>query len=665
MEQRLRAFKLQMEPPPGKGFFRLPWELRMRIYELSLIELPKWEKVHNPDCFMVAKDLHSCERPPFINKSIIYTQLPECKCAKRHSLNLLLANRQVHNEAAPVFWSRNVFCFGRAKDLVENISKSMRPSHRLLLRHIVFLGYGCDSLPNKAMFELTQPIVEELWDTLLQCNSLRTLEMSHNVYPLGYNYVNRIRKMMPDLESLRMTTLMAYRILPRRDQSEPQGRPPWTLNDGEATNRPPRQNTSNNTNNSESQQEEHSFMPFANAIPAPPPPPPAEHYFVFNPYLAGYDYCAHRDLSRTLWFKANYVLDVDAASESSEAYNEILRNFRTNFLVHLRHEITKLPEAWARDYQMGAASLRTPWTRPPEPLPPRDFDQAYTSDSSSDSNGASWNPDHGVSRHHPQAIRRVCGRLPEHMRDGPYTDNNVVLRDGRHVPLQIMGLPVSKQMRTWRYKQRMRLAREKHAAGELTAREEIEAKEAQDRRDRERLHRQLYGGRNVASMLQARQARNTARNEEQRTEAREARAAERAQLDEQREAQEAVRQAARRRHSSKGAAEELVTKTNNDDNVDEGSEADTEEDDKKRRKVHKTTKPKVRGRVYPTPPKKPRNPARADWRDCVSSKRQQGRMELYYGMRDGIYDDEFDYDVDSSDYDNGELVEYKPPPGYI
>ncbi|CAK7214281.1 hypothetical protein SEUCBS140593_002132 [Sporothrix eucalyptigena] len=645
MERSPRAIRIRTEPAPAKGFFRLPWEIRKRIYELSLVELPKWEKIHQPDCDLIAHDLHTCERPPFIDKSIIYTPLSGCRCAKRHSLNVLLANRQVHREAAPVFWSRNTFCFTRASDLTEEIGTKLRPAHRLLLRHIVLMIYGCDSLPNKFPSNFQKPTVDNMWDTILQCSGLKTLELSYNAFTERFDDIGRIRKQLPDLELLNMIVLMAYRVWPRRDQSEPERRPPWTMNNGEATNGPPRppghNNNSNNNTQSQASSQQAAFIPFADAIPAPPPPPPSEHYFVLNPYLAGYDYCAHRDLSRTLWFKAGIPLDIDAATESLEAYTNIQRNFRTNFLVHLRHEITKLPEAWARDYQMGAASLRTPWTRPPAPLPRRHVTQVMSSDSSSGSGDASWDPNYGASRHNPQAIRQVCGRLPEHMRDGPYTDNNVVLRDGRCVPLQIMGLPISKQMRTRRYQQRMRIAREKHAAGELTAREEVEARQAQDRRETHQLQRLQSETVDMSLVLLNRRLRNTNRETERRTEEREARAAQRAQLDERREAQEAVRQAARHRLSTENA-------TAPEENVDKGSEADTEEDAPPKTK---TTKPKVRG-TTPSPPKKTKKPSmgRAAFRERGSSSRQHGRMELYYSMRDGEYDDEDDFD-EEVDYD--------------
>jgi hypothetical protein len=59
MDPSLQAITLRPEPTPAKKFFRLPWELRQRIYELSLIELPRWEKVHTADCTLIATDVGS------------------------------------------------------------------------------------------------------------------------------------------------------------------------------------------------------------------------------------------------------------------------------------------------------------------------------------------------------------------------------------------------------------------------------------------------------------------------------------------------------------------------------------------------------------------------------------------------------------------------------
>lgn len=57
MDLSLQAITLRPEPAALKGFFRLPWELRQRIYELSLIELPRWEKLHNAECTLIATDV--------------------------------------------------------------------------------------------------------------------------------------------------------------------------------------------------------------------------------------------------------------------------------------------------------------------------------------------------------------------------------------------------------------------------------------------------------------------------------------------------------------------------------------------------------------------------------------------------------------------------------
>ncbi len=51
MDCQLQVLTIRRLPPaPLKGFFRLPWELRQRVYELCLIEPTLWERGHVADC---------------------------------------------------------------------------------------------------------------------------------------------------------------------------------------------------------------------------------------------------------------------------------------------------------------------------------------------------------------------------------------------------------------------------------------------------------------------------------------------------------------------------------------------------------------------------------------------------------------------------------------
>ncbi|ERS98875.1 uncharacterized protein SPSK_04093 [Sporothrix schenckii 1099-18] len=632
MHLRRQAITLRREPTPPKppeGFFRLPWELRQHIYELSLIELPRWEKIHKADCSLIASDLYSCERPPFVDKDLIYSPLDDCNCAKRHSLNVLLANRQVHREAAPVLWSRNVFCFHRGGHFVNDVGENLRPAHRLMLRHVSILMYTNDSLPNENEKCFTQTYTSDLWNTILQCNSLRTLEVSHVLCGKQQaDHFKRLRKQLPLLESFHLTTLMGYKVWPRRDQSEPVRRRPS-----------PREAATgnNNGNNNSTTTADHAFTPFHDVTPAPPPPPPAEHYLVLNPNVAGYDYSYIRDVSRTLWFKAGLDVDVDALCDALAtgpgAYTDLLRNFRTNFLVHLRFALARLPEAWARDHPPG---------RPYQPLPRRAVDQRVAPNSNSDNPRLpAWDPMHGASVYNPKAIRLVSARIPAHMRDAP-VHQAVTLRDGRSLSVQIMGLPISNALRIQRFRERQRIAHRAHAAGTLTAREAAAEKLDQERRQERRatkaatlLHNRL---RELKTEMDDRCRRNMDREAARKTDARVARADAQARAAEQREEVLAQRQAARKRVSS--SLSHMDGNGDDDDSDDNDESSGNESGNESGTEEHNRALPWPRQKQAEARGVK-KGPKNEKQGQRVGSKasRDPARAEIAYWMRSGELSD--------------------------
>lgn len=489
-----------------------------------------------------------------------------------------------------------------------------------MLRHVSILMYTNDSVTNRNYDNYIQQ--NTMWDTILQCNGLRTLEVSHAVCGNQLDHFTRMRKQLPQLESFRMTTLMAYRVWPRRDQSQPEGRSPWAMAstpDATTATAPP----------------EPAFIPFGNAIAAPPPLPPAEHYLVFNPNLAGFDVCLHHDVSRTLWFKTGIEVDLDtlntALATDPEAFTDLVRSYRTNFLVHLRFELARLPETWAREY---------PPVRPYRPLPRRAIDQVVSSDSDSDSRSSAWDPTHGSCHHNPEAIRLVAERIPEHMRDEP-ARQTLTLRDGRTLSVQIMGLPISKALRIERYHTRQRIVAEKHAAGELTAREAELDKLVKARHAEKVDSLQRRKIRDVPREMAARKARNTHREEARKTEEREARVEAQARAAERRNEVLALRQAARKRGSdvstgdSQGASGPLEEHEGDDTSSSSGSEADTEEDNRtSRRQQFKSKLAKARGGAKKGSKNKKQGRAVGE-----KASRHPARAEIVRRMRTGNYSD--------------------------
>ncbi|KAH0428164.1 hypothetical protein CcaCcLH18_09178 [Colletotrichum camelliae] len=130
-------------PRPRKlGFFTVPIDIRYQIYRLVLIDLVlRWDKRHNLNCCYKTFNPRRSEPPPFlmikirINERGIHTT-PYCDCAKREGMNLLLANRQVHEEAAPIFWSRNTFCCLAGWDVIGATDYALRPETLTWIKHI-------------------------------------------------------------------------------------------------------------------------------------------------------------------------------------------------------------------------------------------------------------------------------------------------------------------------------------------------------------------------------------------------------------------------------------------------------------------------------------------------------------------------------------------------
>ncbi|KAB5522098.1 hypothetical protein GE09DRAFT_1230164 [Coniochaeta sp. 2T2.1] len=173
----LPAFKeLTLNPPPKplEGFLGLAPEIRNIIYHHTLVQPIKWARRHKPTCPLCPRTCTVFERPLFT-----YRDQP-CTCIRRTGLNLLLANRQIHKEAAPIFWARNPHCFSICYEFTHVVGLILRPESRVLLRHVSVgsmvwaadanRAYGQDLVCSKINTAL-------FWETVAACKGLERLDL--------------------------------------------------------------------------------------------------------------------------------------------------------------------------------------------------------------------------------------------------------------------------------------------------------------------------------------------------------------------------------------------------------------------------------------------------------------------------------------------------------
>lgn len=165
---------------PERGLLGLPRELREQIYKLVLIEPPKWERRHKSTCDHAPYTTTQFEVPPFDTWTGCVCSLRRgCDCALR-SVGLLLVDRQIHAETAPIFWTRNVFSFFTASQFTQDMG-NLREAYRQMIRHVSILGVHWElhqeSWPDMCYDWTLHTGSRAMWETLKQLSGLRTLEM--------------------------------------------------------------------------------------------------------------------------------------------------------------------------------------------------------------------------------------------------------------------------------------------------------------------------------------------------------------------------------------------------------------------------------------------------------------------------------------------------------
>ncbi|KAK5167201.1 uncharacterized protein LTR77_007932 [Saxophila tyrrhenica] len=128
---------------PRASLLTIPQELRDKIWELAVVEPDLWYRRHDPrgpipsqtkgsqrpvfECYesssVRSKYLHKrycspseCDCPTPQGKRV-------CKhlCQGRPGLALLRTCRQIYNEADPIFWKQNMFCFENSMSLLDTL----------------------------------------------------------------------------------------------------------------------------------------------------------------------------------------------------------------------------------------------------------------------------------------------------------------------------------------------------------------------------------------------------------------------------------------------------------------------------------------------------------------------------------------------------------------
>jgi hypothetical protein len=112
-----------------------------------------------------------------------------CLCTRRQNLDLLLVNRQIHEESSYIFWTENVFAFEHHGTLIGLISV-VREHVRGWIRYISFMpDEGC---------ELEWMDFGLVWGYMRMCTGLIALEIDvmlledlENVFGIGTLTVRR------------------------------------------------------------------------------------------------------------------------------------------------------------------------------------------------------------------------------------------------------------------------------------------------------------------------------------------------------------------------------------------------------------------------------------------------------------------------------------------
>ncbi|KAK2012045.1 hypothetical protein LZ32DRAFT_605924 [Colletotrichum eremochloae] len=218
-------------PPSSKRLLGLPLELRNQIYHQALVAPPKHSRTHDDNCHFRHNHTATSIEPaaclvldvavePVPIHIFSWDRLTQCRCAKRTTLNLLLACRQVYREAAPVFWSANTFVFDYSDDFTTCVGARLRAACRPLLRHVHIASPDQENQDLRTTRNLISseqipgngiPRWHQFWDVLKQCQGLRTLAVRPEVVRHHAADLAALGRWLPALERLELTWIGKYK----------------------------------------------------------------------------------------------------------------------------------------------------------------------------------------------------------------------------------------------------------------------------------------------------------------------------------------------------------------------------------------------------------------------------------------------------------------------
>ncbi|KAK2812728.1 hypothetical protein FQN50_001056 [Emmonsiellopsis sp. PD_5] len=190
-------------------FLQLPPELRRLIYAYVLIEPDRLAKRHSPFCsHYPGRSSTAPEAPPFLTDRYYYSK---CKCLRRQGMNLLLANRQIHAEASPVFWSKNSFDFA----VESKVPAGTQSWHQHLQRaSMSALALGCTGANLLIRYQsgVGRSLMTKQWDVFFKCPNLRTLELCPTFLYKMYNEYTQLPAHCPHLKHITLAYLMHVEV---------------------------------------------------------------------------------------------------------------------------------------------------------------------------------------------------------------------------------------------------------------------------------------------------------------------------------------------------------------------------------------------------------------------------------------------------------------------